>query len=299
MKKKLILIAMCSALVFGVTACTGDEPGDIVSDAGQMASQIMEGTGDLMSEAAEGVGDMMDGDYDTGSGSLSDMVSNADDHSLVGEDADAYAAQERLDGDNVSDDDDDGAGQSLSTLQSGNEAYRSGTTNMDVSASLRNNLASNGQNPHAIVISCSDSRVPPELVFNSSLGDLFVIRTAGNVVGDYEIGSVEYAAEHLGAPLVLVMGHSSCGAVGAAVDGEADGNIASIVKEISPSVTKAKESASDEDTIKDKAEDLNVKNTIANLRKSEILSKLEKEGKLTIKGAKYDIETGEVTVFDD
>lgn len=288
MKKKLILIAMCSALVFGVTACTGDEPGNIVSDAGEMASQIMEGAGDLMSEAAEGVGDVASDITEDAGDLTTDPVSGTD-----------SGSNERYAGDDDGDDDKSSAGQSLTTLQSGNEAYRNGATNMDVSASLRNDLASNGQNPHTIVITCSDSRVPPELIFNSSLGDLFVIRTAGNVVGDYEIGSVEYAAEHLGSPLVLVMGHSSCGAVSAAVEGHADGNIESIVEEIAPSVTKAKESASGAESIKDKAEDLNVKNTIANLRKSKTLSKLESEGKLTIKGAKYDIETGEVTIFDD
>ena len=96
--------------------------------------------------------------------------------------------------------------------------------------------------PYAIVITCSDSRVPAELIFDSSIGDIFVIRTAGNVVSDFEIGSVEYGAEHLGSPLVFVLGHTNCGAVTAATEGgEAEGKIQAIVDEIEPSVQKAKD----------------------------------------------------------
>ena len=184
-------------------------------------------------------------------------------------------------------------------LQAGNESYLSGTATMNVSESLRTDLATNGQKPHTVVITCSDSRVPPELLFNSGLGELFVIRTAGNVVDEFEIGSVEYAADHLGSPLVLVMGHSHCGAVGAAVEGHAEGNIESIVEEITPSVEKAKEEATSEDEITTKAEDLNVENSIKNLRESEILKGLEDSGKIKIVGAKYDIDTGKVTFFDN
>ena len=125
------------------------------------------------------------------------------------------------------------AAKAASELNTGNKQYLSGEADMDVSASLRDQLT-NGQKPHTVVITCSDSRVPPELIFNADLGELFTIRTAGNVVGDYEVGSVEYAVDHLGSQLVLVMGHSSCGAVGAAVEGHASGNVASIVNKPPP-----------------------------------------------------------------
>ena len=113
----------------------------------------------------------------------------------------------------------------LDKLLSGNSAYVSGNINPNVDANLREDLVTNGQHPYAVVITCSDSRVPPELIFNAGLGEVFVIRTAGNVVSDFEIGSVEYGVEHLGSPLVIVLGHTNCGAVTAAVEGgEAGGD---------------------------------------------------------------------------
>ncbi len=183
-------------------------------------------------------------------------------------------------------------------LNEGNAQYLAGTASMNVSSALRNELT-NGQKPHTVVITCSDSRVPPELIFNADLGELFTIRTAGNVVGEYEVGSVEYAVDHLGSQLVVVMGHSSCGAVGAAVEGHAEGNIESIVHEITPSVEEAKKSETDEKAIASKAEDLNVENTLAKLRESSIIKELEDSGKIKLVGAKYDIETGEVSYLGE
>lgn len=117
-----------------------------------------------------------------------------------------------------------------------NEKY----LNDHISADYRKELAK-GQHPFAVIVTCSDSRVSPELVFDQGLGDLFVIRTAGEVVDELEIGSIEYAVEHLGAKLVVVLGHESCGAVSAAVTGgEMPKNIASIVNQIKPAVVKAK-----------------------------------------------------------
>ena len=187
--------------------------------------------------------------------------------------------------------------EAIAALKAGNADYLEGTATMNVSDELRDDLATNGQFPHTVVITCSDSRVAPELLFNSSLGEIFVIRTAGNVVDDFEIGSVEYAADHLGSPLVVVLGHSHCGAVGAAVEGHAEGYIESIVHEIEPSVEEAKKTASG-DEVAAVAENLNIENSIENLRQSDILKNLEKEGKCKIVGAKYDIETGAVTFLD-
>src|SRR5258705_3299140 len=98
-----------------------------------------------------------------------------------------------------------------------------------------------GQHPHAVILSCADSRVPPEIVFDQGLGDLFTVRVAGNIAADAEIASIEYAVEHLHTPLVRVMGHQSCGAVAAAIEGgEAPGHLPALVHAIKPAVEKAR-----------------------------------------------------------
>ena len=110
------------------------------------------------------------------------------------------------------------AEQALERLRSGNALYlRSRTGSGDVSPEKRADTCENGQRPYAIIITCSDSRVIPESVFGAGIGDLFVIRVAGNVMDDHQLGSVEYAASHLGVKLIVVMGHNHCGAVDAAI----------------------------------------------------------------------------------
>ncbi len=185
------------------------------------------------------------------------------------------------------------AEDALKELEDGNEEFLSGNT-----AELRTDLAENGQTPYAVVITCSDSRVAPEVLFHTTMGELFTIRTAGNVVDKYEIGSVEYGVEHLGAPLVVVMGHSDCGAVSAAIGGEAEGSIQNIIDEIAPSVAEAKKTETDESAIAAMTEDLNIQNTIQKLRTSTILSHLESEGDVKIIGAKYDIKDGSVKIME-
>lgn len=163
---------------------------------------------------------------------------------------------------------------------------------------IRSALAEKGQKPYAIILGCSDSRVPPEIVFDENLGQLFVVRTAGNVCDGIAIGSVEYAAEHLGSALVVVLGHEKCGAVKAAVDGgDAGPNIGQILNEILPSLNIVK--AAYHDDIACHCEDENIKHTIARLNESEILTHLVEEGKLKIIGAKYHLKTGEVVFFED
>ena len=127
--------------------------------------------------------------------------------------------------------------KALDLLRTGNARFISGAlTPKDDYAALREKL-SNGQHPFAVVLCCSDSRVAPEIIFDLKLGDLFVIRNAGNVVDEDVLGSVEYAVEHLGTPLVVVMGHSSCGAVTATSQGKTlPGNILAIAKRIKPSL---------------------------------------------------------------
>lgn len=152
------------------------------------------------------------------------------------------------------------------------------------------------QHPFAIVLGCSDSRVPPEVIFDQGLGDLFVIRVAGNIVDNAVLGSIEYAVEHLHPPLVMVLGHKKCGAVSAAVaGGHAPGHINSLVEAIMPAVERARNRAGDlvENTVR-----INVDMAVGQLKSSEpILAQLSREGKLMIIGSRYDLETGAVEVI--
>lgn len=155
-----------------------------------------------------------------------------------------------------------------------------------------------GQHPHAEILSCSDSRVPPEIVFDQGLGDLFIVRVAGNVASDTEIGSLEYGAEHLHVPLIVVLGHESCGAVTAAVQGgPPEGHIGSLVDLIKPAVEKSRGMSGDSVS---NAVRMNVELVVKQLRTSTpILSELVAHGKIKIVGAVYSIETGAVTWLPD
>jgi carbonic anhydrase len=164
-------------------------------------------------------------------------------------------------------------------------------------AERQRELASS-QSPHAEILSCADSRVPPELIFDQGLGDLFIIRVAGNVVSDTELGSLEYGAEHLHVPLLVVLGHQHCGAVTAAVEGgEAEGHIAALVNLLRPAVEKTQGMPGDhvENAVK-----ANVEMVVKQLRASTpILAKLVSEGKLKVVGAVYSLDTGKVTWLPD
>lgn len=188
---------------------------------------------------------------------------------------------------------------SLKLLEEGNARFVSGeTTTKDISEAKREDLSVAGQFPFAVIVSCSDSRVPPMLIFDQGLGDLFEIRVAGNVVDPVSLGSVEYAAEHLGSQLVVVMGHEKCGAVKATLEGgEAPGSIGSIVERIKPAVEKVKASGVAEDQVYEKSIDENIKNTIAEIEKSPVIEELVASGKLKIVGAKYDLDTGKVEIL--
>lgn len=165
----------------------------------------------------------------------------------------------------------------------------------DLSVERRVEVAK-GQHPSAIILTCADSRVPPELVFDQGLGDLFVVRVAGNVLNDHVIGSIEYAAEHLHAPLVMVLGHERCGAVDAAIKGgEAPGKIGSLLEALQPAVQAAKGMPGD---MLDNVVKLNAKRGSAHLNASEpILGHLVHSGELEIVGARYDLDTGKVEVL--
>ena len=155
-----------------------------------------------------------------------------------------------------------------------------------------------GQYPHAEILSCADSRVPPELIFDQGLGDLFIVRVAGNVVSDTELGSLEYGAEHLHVPLLVVLGHQHCGAVTAAVEGGGDvGHIAALINLLRPAVEKTRGMPGDhvENAVK-----ANVEMVVKQLRSSTpVLAKLVSEGKLKVVGAVYSLDTGKVTWLPD
>jgi carbonic anhydrase len=201
------------------------------------------------------------------------------------------------------------AREAFERLQEGNRRFVSGVRSVDVLASQqrRNDLAG-GQEPFAIILGCSDSRVPAEIVFDQGLGDLFVIRVAGNIVAPSQIGSVEFAAERFGTPLVLVLGHSRCGAVLATLEelmrprASHSRSLRSIVDRVRPSVEAllATELRHDPDALVRHAVRANVRASVNHLRHgSEVLEQLIQREVLHIAGAEYSLETGVVDFFDD
>ena len=182
----------------------------------------------------------------------------------------------------------------LAELKSGNEHHVAHRYQHPHESLDRLRELAGGQHPHAEILSCSDSRVPPEIVFDQGLGDLFIVRVAGNVATDTEIGSLEYGAEHLHIPLLVVLGHDSCGAVTAAVEaGPPEGHIAALVNLIKPAVEKSRSMPGDSVSNAVRA---NVEMVVTQLRSSTpILSELVAHGKLRIVGAVYSIKTGTVT----
>lgn len=192
------------------------------------------------------------------------------------------------------------ATQALNNLVEGNRRFVTGNLySKDLGKTRREDLLVNGQHPFAVVVTCSDSRVPPEVVFDQALGDLFVVRVAGNVLDSVSLGSVEYAADHLHTPLVVVMGHENCGAVQATVEGgEPPGSIGSITARIRPAVDKVRAMGIDGRELCEKAADENVRATMEVLKKSPVLKHLIDEGRLTLVGAKYHLGSGEVVFFE-
>ncbi len=158
---------------------------------------------------------------------------------------------------------------------------------------------SKAQYPCAVVVSCSDSRVPPELIFDQGLGDLFVIRTAGNLVDSLELGSIEYAVEHLGVNLVVVLGHENCGVIKAYLEDEREPNhIAKLLYEVG-NEREEKEARQETGDETDNCVRANVKHIIALLRNSEPMLKGKyKKDELAIAGARYDLDEGEVEVIE-
>ncbi len=188
--------------------------------------------------------------------------------------------------------------EAISKLKEGNGRYTSGNLQHPGQTSERRAELAKTQHPFATILSCSDSRVPPEIVFDQGLGDLFIVRVAGNVINDEGLGSVEYSVDHLGSRLILVLGHQNCGAVKAAREtiaakGNAPGHIESLVTAIKPAV----EATAKEDldaTIK-----ANVKHVVQALRSSTPILKAEvNSGKIQVIGGYYSLDTGAVTFLD-
>ncbi|MCI8602736.1 MAG: carbonic anhydrase [Ruminiclostridium sp.] len=178
------------------------------------------------------------------------------------------------------------AEKALEKLKEGNKTYLNSAANPgDVSVQIRKKTCDEGQFPYAIVITCSDSRVIPESIFSAGIGEIFTIRVAGNVMDNHQLGSVDYAADHLGSKLVVVLGHTHCGAVGAALSSKPEGYIKTITDEI----LKAAGDEKDEN----KACILNVERSVKIIKDSLKLS----EGTLVC-GAVYDIESGKVDFLD-
>ena len=174
----------------------------------------------------------------------------------------------------------------LEKLKNGNELYlQSQTDSGDISLKKRTDTCENGQHPYAIIITCSDSRVIPESIFSAGIGDLFVIRVAGNVMDDHQLGSVEYAASHLGVKLIVVMGHNHCGAVDAAINHDPDGYIKFITDEIRLAIGNEKDEY--------KACCLNVRHSISIIENSLEIHREEEHG-LRVIGALYHLEDGRV-----
>jgi carbonic anhydrase len=190
------------------------------------------------------------------------------------------------------------ADSALAELRAGNEHHVAHRYKHPHETAERQRELASGQSPHAEILSCSDSRVPTELIFDQGLGDLFIIRVAGNVVSDIELGSLEYGAEHLHVPLLVVLGHQHCGAVTAAVEGgEAEGHIGALIKLLRPAVEKTRGLTGDpvENAVK-----ANVEMVVKQLRTSTpVLAELVTHGKLKVVGAVYSLDTGKVTWLPD
>lgn len=201
------------------------------------------------------------------------------------------------------------AAVALERLREGNQRFAAGLRSTEVLAThTRRADLLKGQEPFAIVLGCSDSRVPAEIVFDQGLGDLFVIRVAGNIVAPSQVGSVEFAATKFGTPLVVVLGHSDCGAIGATLEelrqpaATRSRNLRSIVNRIRPSIEAllATELRENPEALIREAAKANVRASVDHLRHgSEILEELVVGGGLRIVGAEYSLETGLVEFHDE
>lgn len=188
----------------------------------------------------------------------------------------------------------------MERLVAGNKRFTEGHAKHPHATPSRIRELSHEQHPFAVVISCSDSRVPPELIFDQGLGDLFTIRTAGNVIGEYELGSIEYAVAQLGCRFILVMGHEHCGAIKAYLEQE-DHPHNDHIQHIIQYIADEPEEQQLPDSLRtniDQAVNANILHGVNLLKSSEpVLKTLYETGALTIAGARYDLDSGKVEFF--
>ncbi len=178
------------------------------------------------------------------------------------------------------------AKQAISRLKEGNNNYIAAKyPSGDISVEIRRKTCSEGQTPYAIIVTCSDSRVIPESIFSAGIGELFVIRVAGNVMDSHQLGSIEYAASHLGCKLIVVLGHTHCGAVEAAVHHDPEGYIKFITDEIRLAIGEEKD--------EHKACLLNIQRSVSVIEESFDIKREEEHG-LSVVGALYHLEDGRV-----
>ena len=189
--------------------------------------------------------------------------------------------------------------KALDTLKEGNSRFRAG---MSVQKNLRAKVkaSAGGQSPFAAVLSCMDSRIPAEAVFDQSIGALFSIRVAGNVVNVDNLGSLEYAARVIGVKAIVVLGHTSCRAVQGAIDNIKLGNLTQLLAKIQPAVAASGPGTSSDHAYVDKVGEQNVRLAIKEIRaKSPVVKEMLDSEAVGLTGAMYDLETGGVTFFAD
>lgn len=188
----------------------------------------------------------------------------------------------------------------LAELKAGNDHHVNKQYRRPNQTAARQRELASGQHPHAAILSCADSRVAPEIIFDQGLGDLFDVRVAGNVAGDPEIASLEYAAEHLDVPLFVVVGHQKCGAVSATIEAGQDaapGHLPSLVNLIRPAVQASTGLPGDRVA---NAVRLNVENVVRQLRESQpVLEGMCAKGRIRVVGAVYSLDTGKVAWLPD
>lgn len=188
----------------------------------------------------------------------------------------------------------------LMLLKEGNVRYAAGKSqHPNLDAERRSTTVAGGQEPFASILACADSRGPVELVFDRGIGDLFVVRVAGNIAGDSEVASLEYGVGHLNTPVLVVLGHSKCGAVTAVTQGaELQGHLHVLAERIEPAAQKARAEATGTDDLVPRAIQANVWNTMERiLRESSVIREKAAAGSVHLVGAVYDLETGRVAWF--
>ena len=185
--------------------------------------------------------------------------------------------------------------EALSEMKAGNQRFLDGKpVNTDYKSQIEH--TKNDQHPHTLVLSCLDSRIPPEIIFDQGIGNIFVARVAGNIEDQNILGSMEFATKVKGTKLIIVMGHNKCGAVKGAIDHAELGSLTQLVDQIKPAIVG---DTSNLDNMLNETSKNNVKMTIADILKSStVISDLVNEGKLKLVGAYYDLTTGQVTFLN-